>query len=324
MNYSRLGLIITLVLGILVLLLFLELFELPDDTFLLRELQDTGHTPLFGLLSLLVLSLSRLLLVGFNLKICDYYRIALVATMFLAVVSEMLQIIGPRDADLVDLLRDLAGTVSFLAVQWSFDRHVTAESRTRSTRTRRRWLFLGVILFLVSLTPLAVWQVAYFYRDAIFPQIVSFDSYLANRFLVANGAELKIVEPPNCWPAHGDNLVGRLILSPGRYPGLAISEIYPDWRGYDYLEFTLFSPRLDTVHLEVRINDRWHDNEFSDRYNSSLTVVPGLNQFSFRLTEVAAAPLTREMDMTDIRAVMIFAVKPAEEIRIYLDDIRLR
>lgn len=324
MNYSRHGSILFLAVGILGLLLFLHLIELPNDTFLLRELQNSGHAPMFGLLSLLILPLSRLLLVGFHLRPIGLYGVALVVTMLLAITSEALQIKGPRDADLLDLLRDLIGAVSFLAVRWSFDPRASTECGARFSRIRIRWLLGGIILFLLFMAPLAIWTAAYIHRDTVFPRVTSLDSYLANKFLVVNGGELEMVASPDGWTNSDGSRVGRLVIGPGKYPGLTVSEPYPDWSGYEYLEFCMFSARSDTVRLILRINDRQHDNRFSDRYNRRLIVEPGLNQFSLSLMEVAQAPRTREMDMADIRAVVVFADNPVEEIVVYLDDMRLR
>ncbi len=95
------------------LLIFFKL-ELPGDTYLWREIINTGHTPLFGILSLLILGLCFLTI---GKKISNqyiHYLIALIATTSIGIITEIIQIYGPGDADISDLIRDILGAVSFL------------------------------------------------------------------------------------------------------------------------------------------------------------------------------------------------------------------
>ena len=324
MRFTRHGFIILLLLGVLGIPLFLEVFELPNHTFLLRELNNTGHTLLFGALSLLLLALSRLTLASRRLNTHVHYLLALIATGLIAAATEAVQYFGARDADVIDLVRDLAGAVSFLAVCWSLD---SGNRRARGNGENRAiplFRLFGVLLLSAAFVPLALWGCAYLHRSAAFPRICSFESYWESKFLVALDAELQFVAPPAAWTTAGGDRVAMLTLFPAKYPGVAVAEPYPDWHGYEFFGFEIYSELQDTVSLALRINDVHHTNDYHDRYNKAITVIPGLNHFCFSLEEIRTAPRSREMDMRHVGAITLFALGPTEAFSVYVDDIRLR
>ena len=117
--------------------------------------------------------------------------------------------------------------------------------------------------------------------------------------------------------------MARLSFAVTEYPGLILREPFPDWTGYDRLEFELYSDAQVPRQMAIRINDTRHDNRYSDRFNRALTVSPGVNQFSVQLDEVRNAPQGRTMDMQSIHGIAIFAVSPRETFSVYLDGFRL-
>ncbi len=324
MNRNRYGYATILSLGVLLILLFIERFSLPDNTFWLRELNNAGHTPLFGMLSLLILTLLRISLGARRMKTTTYYWLALIVSGLIAALSELVQYSGPRDADLIDFLRDLAGAGSFLAVHWSLGSQSGTNGRGAAGRGRLRWLAAGALLFLASLVPLALWGGAYIHRNATFPQVADYDSYWSKKFLSPQEADLDFVPKPAIWADGNDNRVARMQIRPAEYSGLAIVEPYPDWTGYEFLNFAIYSPLPGTLRLEIRINDAAHDNDYSDRFNRTLSVVPGSNRFEISLDDVRTAPRLRDMDMTEIAAIVLFSWKPTKAFTVYVDDVYLR
>ncbi|MCK4306168.1 MAG: VanZ family protein [Candidatus Eisenbacteria sp.] len=324
MKITRCSSIIILLLGALGILLFLEMVELPDDTFLLRELNNTGHTPLFGALSLLFLALSKLSLGSRRLNSHAHYLLALIATCLIAGATESVQYFTARDADIMDFMRDLAGAVSFLAICWSFDSNCGRVWRKCGNKTILLFRLFGVLLLLTAFVPLALWGCAYLHRRAAFPQICSFESYWERRFLEAQDAILQFVAPPPGWKAADGDRVAKLTLTPAEYPGVAVVEPYPDWRGYESLGFEVYSELQDTVSLVIRINDIHHTESYYDRYNKAIKVAPGVNQFRLSLEDIRTAPREREMDMRNVSTIVLFALSPTEAFSVYVDDIHLR
>jgi VanZ family protein len=298
--------------------------RLPADIQLWREIQNAGHVPLFGILALAILSLSRQLFHPLATTREFHYLIALVGTIVIGAVTELVQIFADRDADLYDLLRDTIGAVGFLGLYLSFDRHALA-MRYKWGNIGRRVVQAGSLALLaVAFVPLIMWTTAYVYRAQAFPQILSFDSYWGNRFLILQDAELAITAPPQGWPILASSDVGSLTLRPAEYPGLMIQEPFPDWTGFEFLSFAIYSEMPTLIELVLRINDQHHNDAYEDRFNYRLTVVPGFNDFLIPLDKIRTAPADREMDMRRIAALALFAVRPQKTYTIKIDGIRLK
>lgn len=323
MKLAPIGLIILLAAGIAVIVLALDIVQLPDDTFFQQELNNTGHTPLFGFLALTVLAMSRLSLPSLRLNAEWHYGIALILTALIGVFSELIQISGSRDADPIDFIRDLTGIVSFLTVHYSFSSHGISGREPKFGRMRLWCRIFGILLFLGSLVPLGLVGISYHHRDQTFPRIADFESYWGDLFLVPSDAQLQRVPYPQNLPDNPNTMVAEVILGMAEYPGMAISEVYPDWHKYKFLSFEVYSEQTDTVYFGVRVNDMKHDNDFYDRFNHTLVIAPGLNRFRILLEDIRTAPRTREMDMHQIDAFVLFAISPTEPITVYIDNIIL-
>jgi hypothetical protein len=125
------------------------------------------------------------------------------------------------------------------------------------------------------------------------------------------------------WKKSPKDKVGRVVFHAKTYPGIRIDEPYSDWRGYTYFQLEIFS-ELSTLQLiTIRIDDLHHNNEYSDRFNKAVTISPGLNHIQIPIDDIRLAPVGREMDLSAIKTVLLFAVNPREEFILYVDDIRL-
>ena len=99
--------IIILVTVILAGLAVLDYLQMPSNTFFWRSAFDFGHIPLFGVISISFLGLSKGLFSSKFKSRYIHYLIAFFLTSFLGVLTEALQYYGPRDADFLDVVRDL-------------------------------------------------------------------------------------------------------------------------------------------------------------------------------------------------------------------------
>jgi len=313
---------IVLLLGFISIILIFFKLELPSETYLWMEIHNTGHTPLFGILSLLILGLCFLTLRKKIQKQHIYYLISLIVTISIGIVTEFIQIYGPGDADLSDLIRDIFGAVSFLGLYMVFDRKMIVFWR-KWDKVRIFTLVGAFLLFVLSLIPISMWAWAYHQRNQAFPLILSFESFWENKFTRTKNAELVKTHPPPGWKNPSSRNMGQLTMSAGIYPGFNIEEPYPDWTGYKYLSFCIYSELNATVNLAMRIEDIHHNNFYDDRFNYSITINPGVNQISVPLEQVENAPSYRKMDMTAIYAIHFFATRPSKPFILYFDDLQL-
>ncbi len=118
----------------------------------------------------------------------------------------------------------------------------------------------------------------------------------------------------------------RVQLSTAPYSGIRLFYFPGDWRGYDFLKFSVYNPDNSNLFLHVRLNDKEHrlaKARFSDRFHKEIVVTPGWNDFSISLAEVKNAPEKREMNMAEIDGFGLFVVKQSVDKFIYIDYLRL-
>jgi hypothetical protein len=310
-------------LAIIGLLLLLEKLQLPDNSRLWREIQNAGHAVFFGILSLLILGLS-IRFPGTRIKKHYlHYLISLVLTTILGAISEYVQIAGPRDADIWDLVRDIAGTLSFLGLYMVFDKQMATFWGTWVRKIR--FMVLGGVLLsiLATFAPVALCIGAYLHRNRAFPAILRFESLWELKSLKLQDAQLAIVSPPHGWKANQGDSVGELTFQPSTYSGFVIEEPYPNWVDYKSLSFKVYSELESTINVNVRIDDVQHNGSYDDRFTRAYAIKPGANKIVVPLNDVKYAPVRRTMDMTAISAFYLFAFKTKASFAIYIDDIRL-
>lgn len=118
----------------------------------------------------------------------------------------------------------------------------------------------------------------------------------------------------------------KLSLHTERYSGASLDNLPQDWRGYRWLILTLHNPQDTTLAMTLRINDLQHDrgdNAYDDRFNTRLRLEPGLNTVHVDLHSVATAPRDRNMDMANIRRLVLFTSALDQPATLYLAAARL-
>lgn len=281
---------------------------------------DAIHVVLSGLLGLVALRLSRRLLSGVFHQQMAHYVVAGVVVGGIGGAIEALQIVGPGDASVRDFVRDILGGLSALLFAWGLATTGSGPIRVR------RWALhvagLGALCLAFYPTARAVGALAL--RLEAFPMLADFEGSWERRFVNAeHGAVLDVQAPPPRFSrAHG-NAVGRLLFRLGRFPGLHLGDLVGDWSSYDSLVFEVYSPENLPVSLNVRVHDRHHKNEFSDRFNSTVLIPPGQTTVSIPLESIRNGPASRKMEMSAIRGIIVFIVEPPEARRLYFDAFRL-
>ncbi len=250
------------------------------------------------------------------------YAAACGTGLFVGFLTELLQLVGPRDADFSDLILNGVGVV--LAVTW----WCTFDERLDGTPIRRKGgrIVLRIVAiagFVVSLYPLIpVWE-AYRERDDRLPVLFSFDTASQGRFMASHLAVFERVAPPDGWGGEIPEQVLRLRFS--RYEGgfLMLNEPYGDWRGHDALVIDLFHPGTRRIELGIGIDDQLRPRRYRDRFNARFPVEPGFNRLRFPIAEIAAAPPEHELNIADIKRMALYPVDPVGGYEIYLGPVRL-
>ena len=277
-------------LGAITLFLFLPLPSNPiarNWPALWRELENFSHPVAFAWLTHLVHVAVR----ARHPSPAPYpYLWVVVAGAAIAASTELLQICIGRDGSFEDAANDILGISFALLV------HARAESKQKSSR-----LTLGLLATaacVLASTPLAITVAAYAYRSTQAPILWQSGSMLLDHFAHAQG------DP---------------------YPGMAIDEPLPDWRGYQTLEVVVSNPQAWPLGLVVRVHDRRHNGEFADRYNGDFTVAAqSVSVLAIPLTTIRDAPVRRKMDLAEIQGVIVFSEPQANDAGFVLEAIRLK
>ncbi|MGP4843941.1 succinyl-CoA synthetase subunit beta [Marinobacter sp. 1Y8] len=277
---------------------------------LYKSAWNLGHILFFGTLTLAIRPQQWL----------DGWRLWLASSAVVLVagcIIELLQGDLGRQSDIQDVFRNLVGM--WLVMSWvsplSFGNFPAA------LNCALKWLLRAGAIVLLVFQLQAVFDVArQQYRVAHqLPLVYDFNTTGAWRYW--NG---------DVWLAeqHTENARYslRLKLSTDHYSGTTLHNLPANWTGYDRLYISMYNPASSPITLNLRINDVAHDrgdNAFDDRYNTKLTLKPGTNRFHLSLDDVRTAPATREMDMDDIRRLMIFTAQLDKPRTVFVTGLRL-
>ena len=303
------------------IILGITLGKLPGNNLLWNELQNTGHTLLFGLLALLALCILRAAPASIHPRPPFDYLFAIIACLIAGIAIEFVQMLSGRGFSFTDVVRDLGGTIIALGIYAAPDPKMT--SLWSNSRSRRATLFVTCCLLVASLYPLANLVYAYQIRNQAFPVIADFTARWSKPFLQLQHASLEEVDPPREWTAAAGQKSAWLTLLPARYPGVSIIEPVPDWSAYQYISLDLYSGNPEPYDLVMRVHDQLHDNSLPDRFNRRFTIHPGNNHLRVPLKTIQTAPATRDMDMAKISGIILFASDIAAPVNFHASVLRL-
>lgn len=295
-------------------------WQLPGQTLLWRELQNTGHTLLFGVLALLALCTLRSHAPADRSHPVRAYLAAGTITLLGGIAVEAVQAVSGGDADAFDIVRDMAGILIALLASAGFDPAIV---RPRRAALRAALPGLAVILVLVSSWPLSSLAWAYHQRARAFPVIFDPVADWPAPFIQLSHARLERTrDTKSCTtPSSITDLVS-LRLEAVRYAGISVIEPQPDWRGHHELLLDLITPQ--PVDLTLRIHDARHDQAYTDRFNRLLKLVPGANRIRIPLAEIRDAPAGRHMNMARIAGVTLFIPDATGPVSFCIGPLRLQ
>lgn len=162
--------------------------------------------------------------------------------------------------------------------------------------------------------PTAWTTAAYVRRAALLPQLVQLDSALGRHFLMASEARVVPV---------GDGSI-RVQPDAGHWPGVALQDVWPDWRLYSTLIIDLSNTGTQELRMFVRIDDRRSDPHYQDRYNQEFDLAP-LSRRVIRipLAEIESAPRGSKIDLAHMEKIMLFEDGGQPTYPFYVNSLRL-
>ena len=317
-SYRARMLTVTLVgVGMLIALVF----PFPVGGRLWSALFDLAHAPAFCLLLLAVVGFIDPPAIGLpqrlvTLRSVRSGEIMVLAggCLFLGCVGEFLQAFAGRSPGVGDLLANAAGVVT--AVLWIRSHHTSG--------SRRTLMIAAAALVLLSATyrPMQeIWGALQQRSD--FPLLASFER---SSDLQAWVEADSVMERTSEWASEGEYSL-RVDLFPGQFSGVNMIWPVQDWRGYDQLHVDFRNLGQSPMPLVLKIHDRQHVHGGfvpADRFESEIVIPPdGVHVLSVDLSDVAIAPETRAMNMSQISGVEFFAADLRKSATVFLDNMRL-
>ncbi len=243
------------------------------------------------------------------------WAVPLAVTLLIGGTIELLQIGTERTADVMDMLRNLGGSLLVLGLL------PVLPSERKAWRWPLRLAALALLLYLL----LPFIQVLY--DDAMarrqFPVLADFAAPLELSRWQGN-ADYRLARPPN-----SDEPALAITLKPGvAYPGVSLKHFPGDWRGYRELRVRLYLQGSEPLSLTLRIHDRAHETgprafEYSDRFNRSFRLQPGWNELTVPLEDIRKAPTRRAMDLSQLVDLSLFVTRLKQTRILYLQRIEL-
>jgi VanZ family protein len=270
------------------------------SSYLMNAIWDCGH---------LVFFIAIVAIVSKKFDI-NNWRVALLITLAVFVgggAIELIQAHIGRDGSWGDLLRDLTGT--WLGLFWM--------------QRANKWIWLGRVVSVALLIPnlSTVFYEARYQLNAIqqFPLLAGYES---NIELYGHGGK---IERSNQFHTQGDYAL-KVELTTKQYSGIVFRRMMNDWSAYKTLRFDIYNPDPQPFNMTVRVNDVQHKLSgwaTPDRFNRTFQLDQGWNHLAFSLNDVRNGPAKRQMDMSQIMWMEIFAGKLPVARTIYLDNVRL-
>ncbi len=235
----------------------------------------------------------------------------LLLALCVGAATELIQSRIGRDASFDDLWHDVIGGLLGLLLYLGW-RQETGPRGQRFSRI----LAIGLILWFlapvakVGLDDLIAWQQ--------FPLLSGFETPLeASRW---SGSAFRKLNDQHVFEGASSLQVR---FGTQRYSGIALRDFPRNWQGYSALELKVFSQEDSEFMVYLRVHDLQHNNDYTDRYNTSFKIRPGWNDLTVPLVDVERAPRNRSMDMTRVAGLVLFVGKLTVPRTVYIDDVSL-
>lgn len=258
---------------------------------------DLGHSIFFALVAVN--------LVWWNVvRKPQHLVVAFSIVLLLGVTIETLQTYVGRQASWRDVLANMAGFLLGYSL----------------TQVSTRIIFTMRLVALLGLIP-GVWAFAKsaavsFVLWQQFPVLLSGENSLDQQ---AWGSQVHLQKRADT--------VGYKLQFPGEaFLSADMMGFIQSWAGFQKLILEIDNPSTENLVVVLRISDRQHElsnQDYSDRFNQRLLLVPGLNRVKINLQEIHQAPAKRLMDLDNIYLLKLFLPEDRSSAELHLNKMYL-
>jgi len=249
---------------------------------------------------------------GISASAVKQWALVLTCVAVIGLGIEGAQVFLGRNGDFSDLLRDLVGTVLALAFLGPYGIRQAASARL-GLRS------FAVVLLLWAVSPLAIAVADEISAAKAFPVLADFET----PFQLSRWESDVVLSVEGDTVREGTGAL-RVPLSTARYSKASLEYFPGDWRDAATLCASVFNPDSDSLELNLRVHDEWHDQRYSDRFNRVFTFAPGWNDLVVPISDIESAPRDRSMDLSRIAGLSFFTVELPKPRTIYIDEVELR
>lgn len=291
------------------------LVPIPGNSMLAKSLTNVAHIWLFLLLTFAVLWIWHAR--GWK----SYLALSILLLLF-GIVMELVQPQFGRSSSLYDIIKNTlgiaAGILLYIAVSWD-----------RSEAKLRFGAFVCALGILTTSLVIPIAHALTTIRLAPLPVLANFDSvFSALRIETIGNSSARIVSA-TFDPAGAASRSLSVRMKPAAHSGFKILEPHQAWKDYKDFTFEVFNPNSATIPLKIRIDDKLHNQSYSDRFNKTLRIHPGHNKITIPIASIeqmgtAPGVSLRTMDISNITNVLLFLASPKSTIHLYFDNFVLQ
>lgn len=283
---------------------------------------DVSHAVFSGIAALVALRLSRRLFAPVLRGAWFHYAAALALASLVGLALELAQIVGPGEPSLKDLARDALGALAALGFALSVDAAVP-----RLSRSPVRWALriLALVMLLRVSYPVVRLSLQVREQKKQYPTLADFESLSEQPFVSTDyGAELERVVPPSEFTTARGQHIGKVTFKGGNeHPKLEILSLSSDWSRAKALAFEVYSPSKSPVQLSLRVDAEPRDGSVPARFTTALSVPPGASTQRIPIETIRAGADGGEMNMSRMKAVLLFLWRPEETVVLGFDAVRV-
>jgi hypothetical protein len=297
----------SLLTGLCLAFLVVLFSSLPNRGLVYPQLINSGHAFVFFCANLFLL---RLLLGSFG-SLKHITLISLFSISF-GLFIEFVQPYFGRDKSSLDFSYDILG-VLFSALFFS---------QKGRYKTKTRLFLLIIFISLSSLIPFL--KLSLWWKVNQSPVLLNFERFWEDQiFSLDKDVSLQKVKASKYFNTKGH--AGKLVINSKEiYAGFSLNHAKSDWRNYSSLSWDIVLLYDQPISINLRIHDSIHNQEYNDRFNKKLTVLPGYNTFKVAISDIEAAPESRKMKMNKISNIKFFLKQAKANTTLYIDNIQLQ
>jgi len=278
---------------------------------LIKDIWDSGHLILFGLLSFSYFSRPRAASRTLFYKIIFTTLVCLVAGTGI----ELIQLFTHREFSRSDIVNDLIGGYLGLLTLLLINKQSSLKIKAVA--------FLFLIIFIaLGLRNMGKHLTDEFVMRQQFPLLAGFETQLEMSRWDSNLTNIK----RSTRFVKSGNYSLKVDFLPGRYPNISLKHFKNNWSGYHKLTYSVYNPSLQSLNFEMKVYDYQHtrtSRRYNDRFNQSVTLAPGWNTIETPLQAIISTPKNRSMNIHQIKGFSLFTDKLAQPVTVYIDDIHL-